>query len=150
MLRQSSVSIVTPVAIVVIGVASAIALVRQQKSITKLNHAVTQLHDTDRIACQILNADANVRVRQATNANRSQDAQRVYVDDIGRVIGLFHHPTSGKPPTAAQRAATAVFITYLKSQQSVYRVTLSNTQKNIALTEQLADEDTTLASQLSC
>ncbi len=124
-----------------VAVVLAIGLYRQQVAVARLDR-------TDRIACAVIRADAQTRVRQARNASNSQNAQERYVDGIHRVIGLFGHPTN--PQTAQQKAASKTFEDYLRAQAAVYTVTLANTAKNIVLTRKLAEPDNRLASQLHC
>lgn len=138
---NGDVSILTPVLLILLGGLIVYTLAQQY-------FAISRLDKTDQIACSFLVADSQTRRQQAVNSDRSLAAERVYIASTGQVIGLFKKPAPGQ--SAAQRAGSAAFKTYLVSGQTVWRINARVQQQNIALTRKLALKAAALARHLAC
>lgn len=153
-------SAILPILIALLALGLVVAIVKTTR-LTARDHAATKtldaqiatLHATDTVACSFIVADASTRSQQAVNANLTVKAQRNHIRQTKRILALFHSPAANRAAakqTKAQRATALLFENYLRSELNLTQTAVTQSVKNILLTQSLAATATTLATTLPC
>jgi len=137
---------VSPGAMVGIGV-SWIAIAAAFVWIAVTAATTANLHKTDLVACQFLNADANVRLEQGvTTRTRQLATETSFVNDANAFLDLFEQARArGKV-----QPGVVVFERYVQAEKQLVISIRDGTALNVALSNKLAAEGQRLAAQLHC
>jgi hypothetical protein len=135
-------SVFVPIAFLVFAIFCGFLFARQQQAVTKLTRQQASF-------CASLTADASTRQQQAVNALALQVAPEKAFDRKAEKVLLLFHKSDGKR-TAAQKAGTLVFVTYIEAQVTQNRHAIVAQTRNIVLTQALAAKADRLAADLHC